>query len=408
MQTFFGILLSAAAVAAKRPKWNELQGYSFEQYLVDLGKGYESEELRAKRKAAFEKNLAKIKTLNMKPGMTWRAGVNQFTDWTDEELKNYNRAKRSFPKKKDMVAVHGAPAADAPPLPRDVDWRKRGAVGPVRDQGQCGSCWAHSAAETISSHFNILTGTTTVLSVGQIADCMPFSVGNGCDGGYPSMVFQHLQKLSQSNQGPQVLQSLTEEWAYPYTTEDFFWGTGTNQNVNCTVDICHSTCKDISQYWKTSEYGNPVMNAAGVSGVGTVNADSPTGSPAAMKAMQDIGPMTVLVAAYDWFYYESGVYQNNASATVSHEWELDHAVQMVGYGYDQELNANYWIVRNSWSTGWGEEGYIRLWRPQEGQEEPCSPWFQYDGTSYRNCGTSGVLSELVYPVVFKANVTVPS
>lgn len=407
MRTFVSLSFAAMSVTAKKPLWNELEGYTFDHYLVDHGKAYRTQREVAQRKANFEKNLQKIRAVNAEPKATWRAGVNRFTDWSEEELKNYNKAKyQTHDMEKDFDKVHRNPEVGAPPLPQSIDWRETNAVGPIRDQGQCGSCWAHSVAETISSQYNILTNTTTVLSVGQVVDCLSGGqIGNGCAGGYPYAAMKSLKLKAQNNEGPMIQQSLTEEWAFPYTAENYFWDLNSQtKDTNCTTKICHTQCKDISQYWAGSPRV-PTLNAAGVSGVGAADSNHPTGGPAAMKALVDVGPLSILVAAVDWFMYESGVFQNTAAHGVKAEWIVDHAVQMVGYGYDKEVDENYWIVRNTWSTQWGEAGYIRLKRAKANEAEPCSPEFQDGSQEIQFCGTSSVLFGVVYPMVYHANIT---
>lgn len=396
MRTFASLSAAAVAVAAK-PRWNELEGYTFEQYQADHGKVYRTVEEAAHRKESFEKNMAKIRAVNAEPGTTWRAGVNKFTDWSEAEMKNYNKAKfeKHTELEKEFDKVHGAPPRDAPPMPRDVDWRNGGIVGPVRDQGQCGSCWAHSTAETISSYYNIQTNTTTMFSVGQTASCLPESAGNGCGGGLPVRAFKALRDLAANNKGPKILQTLTEEWTYPYSTEMYFWDmANATKDVNCKYEACHTKCQVLSDIWEGSPR-TPVFNAAGVSGVGVVDSNHPQGTAAVMKTLADVGPLSIGVAAGDWYLYETGVFKNNATNGVRAEWQLDHAVVMAGYGYDEEADENFWLVKNSWSTGWGEGGYIRLWRAKDGEEEPCSP----DGEAF---GTSGCLSVPLIPTVFNA------
>lgn len=193
---------------------------------------------------------------------------------------------------------------------------------------------------------------------------------------------------------PAVQQAVTEEWAYPQPKKDWFFDT---QAANYTT----SACFDISTEWQTpTTQWFAELTAAGVSGYGVVNCNEANAGPLAMKALRDVGPQSVSVAAGNWQWYETGIFQNTNSSGSDNEWGIDHAVQMVGYGFDKGYNLNYWVVRNSWSTLWGEEGYIRLWRANPGEAEPCSP-DEYGPV----CGTSGVLSDLAYPIVYEATPT---
>ena len=130
---------------------------------------------------------------------------------------------------------------------------------------------------------------------------------------------------------------------------------------------------------------------ANVSGYVTVEKNN---GLALMDALANEGPQSILVGSDTWADYESGILQNNYSTHASNvSWqEINHAVQAVGYGYDFDVNMNYWIVRNSWGTNYGEAGYIRLARPEH---ESCG-----DLTTWgKVCGTSGLLYAPAYPLV---------
>lgn len=348
----------------------------------------------ARRAANFYQNLAHIQTLNKDPTMSWRAGVNMFTDMSTDEFKAYNRFKKAD-REFEPTVVHGRPAANEV-MPLTVDWRT--AVSPrvltaVKHQGACGSCWAHSAAESMESQYALLTGMLPVLSVAQINSCTPSSYGGtGCDGGEYGGAWAYLANTSVAR--PTVLKSVTENWPYPIPPSDWFYD---DQPAGYTT----SACKDITADWKTPATSwFAELTAVGVSGFGNVDSNSPDGGPAAQKALRDVGPQSISVAAGNWQWYESGIFQNTNSSGGANEWGVDHAVQMVGYGYDKQLDMNYWIVRNSWSTLWGEDGFIRLFRAKDGEPEPCSP-AQFG----KVCGTSGCLNQLQYPIVFEATPT---
>lgn len=389
-----GLVLVASAAAAK-PRWHQLDGYTFEQYTRDFKKPYGPEhpgyEVRRKN---FETNLNHIKTLNADPTMSWRAGVNMFTDMSHDEFNAYNRFKAGNARVT-PTRVHGAPAPGEN-LPLTVDWRT--ATSPrvltaVKHQGACGSCWAHSAAESMEAQYALLTGMLPVLSVGQINSCTPVTYNSaGCDGGDYGGAWAYLANSSVSR--PAVLDSVTENWAYPIPLSDWFFD---DQPSGYKT----TACRDISLEWKTPATSwFAELTAVGVSGVGSVDSNSPMGGPAAQKALRDVGPQSISVAAGNWQWYESGIMANTNASGGANEWQVDHAVQMVGYGYDKELDMNYWIVRNSWSTLWGEDGFIRLKRANAGEPEPCS------GPQYGNvCGTSGCLNDLQYPIVYEATPT---
>lgn len=391
--------LLVAGAAAKKPKWHELDGYTFEQYRRDFKKPYGPEhEGYAMRKAIFTENLKHVRELNADATRLWRAGVNMFTDMTPKEFKRLNGFRRGDAAlRRGATRVHGAPGADEA-LPIEIDWRT--ATSPrvltaVKHQGSCGSCWAFTATETIEAHYALLTGMLPVLSVAQINSCTPpYAPYNsaGCDGGDYVGAWAYLANTSIAR--PDIQKSVTENWAYPIPLKDWFFD---SQAANYTT----SACRDVSTEWKTpATTWFAELTAAGVSGYGLVDSNSATGAPAAVKALRDIGPLAVSVAAGNWQWYESGVFTNTPQNGGDNEWGIDHAVQLVGSGYDKVLDAYYWIVRNHWSTLWGEEGWIRLWRAPPGQPEPCSP-AEYGPV----CGTSGVLCDLAYPIVYEATPT---
>lgn len=395
--TLLVLLVLLGAAVAKRPTGNALEGYTFEQYVTDFKKPYLRDmDAFAARKDIFNANLAHIRSLNAQ-GNSWRAGVNMFTDMTQAEFKKLNgfgKGPRANPMK-----VHPLESGFEVPLPQTVDWRE--AVPPVltgvKHQGSCGSCWAHSATETIESQYRLITGKLPVLSVAQINSCTPLEYmpgpgnGGGCLGGDQVGAWNYLANTSVVR--PDVQQALTENWAYPIPMRDWFFDTQTNYTT--------SACFDVSTMWTTpTTQWFAELVAAGVKGFGTVESNSNVGGPTAQKALRDVGPLSISVAAGNWQWYETGIFQNTNSTGGDNEWSIDHAVQLVGYGFDKGYAMNYWVVRNSWSTLWGEEGYIRLYRAADGQQEQCSP-ISYGPV----CGTSGVLSDLAYPIVYEATPT---
>lgn len=365
-----GLLLLVALTAAKRPKWHELEGYTFERYVKDFGRKYSkgSEEYMMRENIFYTKMKA-ITEHNRNPQATWRRGVNMFTDMTAQEWKNYNRAFKS-PNRPAPLAVHSG--VQGVPLPLTVDyrtWTSPRVLTDVKHQGSCGSCWAHSATETLESYYSLLTGMLPVLSVQQITSCTGGDTA-GCGGGDAVGAYMYINS---------TWHGLTEEWAYSY--KDFFFN---YQNPNATTSACVNVTSLFPNHSPYNWFAD--LNRVGCDGYGIV---TPNNATATMSALATLGPLSISVAAGNWQDYEAGVMQNTAANGEDNEWGIDHDVQMVGYGHDGELKMNYWIVRNSWSTLWGEDGYVRLYRPDV---EPCSP----HGSS---CGTSGCLNDPHYPFV---------
>jgi hypothetical protein len=148
-----------------------------------------------------------------------------------------------------------------------------------------------------------------------------------------------------------------------------------------------------------SKTANPIpilleyTTRVGVSGYTQVTSND---ALAVQTVLATTGPLTIGVGTWSWEDYESGILQNVNDG----DFLIDHEVQMVGYGYDAELGAGYWLVKNSWGTGWGEDGYIRLYRAPTQQQEPCAP----NGTFLEPiCGTCGCLFTTKFPHVFEAD-----
>jgi len=190
----------------------KLSSYHFEQYKLDFNKKYSSEEEHLLRKKVFEENLKKIKAVNGNPKMTWKAGINHFTDSLPHERKTllgYNRdlgffkSIKNFSISKDNI-YH---------LPDSIDWRDHQVVTDPKDQGGCGSCWAFSAIEVLESHIAIQTGKLLKLSPQQLVSCTenPQQCGGtgGCEGATQWLGFDYAKTAG-----------LTTEKSWPYTARD--------------------------------------------------------------------------------------------------------------------------------------------------------------------------------------------
>ena len=366
-------VLLVSVISCARPKWHELEGYTFEKYVSDFGRRYaKGSDEYAMREAIFNEKIAKMRAHNADTTQSWKKGVNMFTDMTATEWKQYNRFKRS-PTRSQPTQVVGTPSNEVL-LPKEVDyrtWTSPRVLTAVKHQGSCGNCWSQSGVESLEAYYALLTNMLPVFSTQQMTSCT--TVCYGCGGGdyVPGW-----EMVNASEHG------LTEEWAYPFT--NFFFN---YSDPNATT----AACKNISKEYPARPYTwFAELNEVGVVGYGRVTMNS---AKAAMHALATIGPQSISVAAGNWQDYETGVMTNTDAHGADNEWQIDHAVQMVGYGHDKELGKDYWIVRNSWSTLWGEQGYVRLDRPKD---EPCSP-----DSFGPVCGVSGCLSDLAWPVVAK-------
>jgi cathepsin L len=377
----FALMAVAAVVAATmlvdaaRPKWHQLEGYTFERFVKDFGKVYQNGAEFEMRKRVFVAKVAAIRKHNADATKTWKRGVNMFTDMTAAEWKRYN----AFKKSPHRVAPTKVFAGTDAQVPRSVDWRDKtdpAVITPVKHQGSCGCCWANSATESMEAYHAFQTGKLVSLSFQQITSCTPQPLSYGCDGGDYQMAW-----ISINQSGV----PLNEEACYPFS--NFFFPTsGPAQTAPC-YNISSKFPNKHPYSWFA------MLPQVGIDGFVSVSVNN---ASAAKIALAQAGPQSISVAAGNWQDYETGIFQNDPANGQDNEWQIDHAVQMIGYGVDtvekdgQRVEMGYWWVRNSWSTEWGIDGYIKLARPDV---EPCSPP-EYGPV----CGTSGCLSDLQYPI----------
>jgi hypothetical protein len=282
----------------------------------------------ARRFFAFKHNVARAYVLNSEQGINCTdlfAGVNcvfgitKFADMFQDEFAATRLGYRRAAVRPDVpvLAVEGNfSTADA------VDWRQRGAVTHVKDQGECGSCWAFSATEEIESALFMKTGHLKRLSTQQIISCD--KKDNGCDGGDTVTAYSYVKKAG----------GIDAAGDYPDKSHT------TGRTGKCTWD--HKKVAQISGFaWATK----PCKR-------GACNQQDET---ALARALAQHGPVSICVNAGNWNLYKRGVYSRKCSAAYR---DVDHCVQLVGF--DASASPPFWIVRNSWNTDWGEKGFMRL------------------------------------------------
>jgi len=310
-------LLSAIVPAMASTVPDHPLAVQFVEFMQKYNKKYDSEEEINYRIKTFEHNLKLIEEENRK-GHKHTVGVNQFADMEFEEFsRKYARTGVARPKKDKSV-----PRKKQVYNPNDVtedaiDWVEQGAVTAVKDQGQCGSCWAFSSTGALEGAWQIMTGELVSFSEQQFVDCATAEYGNyGCNGGFYTGAFEYLKT-----------HGMCHEEDYTYTAED---------------DACsYDKCKD-----------NLAMPVGSVAYYTDIDA-----TEAGLRAALQNGPVSVAIEADTWVFqfYSGGVLVNDQCGT-----QLDHAVLAVGYG---ELDGvKFWKVKNSWGPSWGKEGYILLGR----------------------------------------------
>lgn len=287
---------------------------SFTNYIKTYNKLYDDIEL-FDRYVIFTDNLKVINEHNSKNTNTWKMGINQFTDLSPYEFKKqlcyHNKMSYNVPRIiLDFKNVQSTS--------EELDWTKLGAVTPVKNQGQCGSCWAFSSTGSLESAYYLKHNILESFSEQQLVDCSSSYGNEGCNGGLMDLAFDYVKD-----------NGICRENDYKYVAQD-------------------KACKTCTSVTKINGYVDVVPN----------NED------ALLKAV-NIKPISVAIEAdqMSFQFYSSGVLTSKCGT------DLDHGVLLVGYG---TLNGiDYWKVKNSWGSSWGDNGYILLERNVKNKEGKC-------------------------------------
>ncbi|XVE51469.1 hypothetical protein DITRI_Ditri02bG0043300 [Diplodiscus trichospermus] len=290
----------------------------FQQWKEKYRQVYQHAEEAEKRYENFKRNLKYILERNAKIRESTngghRVGLNKFADMSNEEFRKTYLSKVKKPINKgttlSRIMRRKVQSCDAP---SSLDWRNYGIVTGVKDQGSCGSCWAFSSTGAIEGINALVTGDLVSLSEQELVDCD--STNYGCEGGYMDYAFEWVI----SNGG------IDTETDYPYT--------GVDGTCNTTKE--ETKVVSIDGYQDVEESDSALLCAVAQQPV-SVGMDG---------------------SAIDFQLYTGGIYDGSCSDNPD---DIDHAVLIVGYG--SEGSEDYWIVKNSWGTSWGIDGYFYLKR----------------------------------------------
>ncbi len=309
------LLISLMSFSYSDTLSNEDEWSHFSKFISVYNKEYKTFEELEQKFEIFRANLKTIIHHNSNESNTYQMGINQFADLTPIEFRETYITGLKKPHGKlfsnnfTCLLFKGTNKT----LPDTVDWRAK-AVTPVKDQGQCGSCWSFSSTGAMEGAWAIAKGQLISLSEQQLMDCSRALGNEGCNGGDMDPSFEYVIQ----NGG------ICAETEYKYKGRD------SNICKNCTKVAHFSNCADVM----------------------------PNNQLALKEAVAN-GPVSVAIEAdsNSFQFYSSGVLTNKDCGT-----NLDHGVLAVGYG--EENGIKYWLVKNSWSDSWGDEGYIKIARSE--------------------------------------------
>jgi len=293
-------LFAVFAVASAKVEFVE----KFEEFLKATSKKYHSGEQMLHRMKIFIDNLERIEEAN-KADTAKHTHLSPYADWTPAEFTARNTLKFH-------PMLKAAKKLETLEIPASLDWRTSGAVNKVKDQGQCGSCWSFGTVANIEGARVVQTGATLLsLSEQQLVDCS--NTDYGCNGGLPSNAYGDMIKGKWG---------LELEKAYPY------------EAVQGTCEMETEKEKVYLESWESVDQDEDQIAAA----------------------LYKYGPLAIGINAGPMQWYTGGI----ADPKDCDPSGIDHAVNIIGYG--EEDGTKYWIIRNSWGTSWGEDGYYRIVR----------------------------------------------
>ncbi|CAK0793946.1 unnamed protein product [Prorocentrum cordatum] len=368
------------------------------------------------RKSLFEARVEQVERHNARAHVAWRAGVNRLAAHTQEELARLRGYVRGGERTEGAVSVPGAgrlsmlqvPSrpARAEDLPETFGWQGRlNATSAAVDQGGCGSCWAVASAVVLRAHSELFQSYRH-FSAQQLVSCAPnphrCGGTGGCAGATVEIAMDYAAKMG-----------LVTEDEWPYTGEDSECPSAFRLAKGDALDagVAGVAAGLLAHSEGARSGGGAVSTCSATAGAPSPPRTSallvftscpPTKSQDLMLSLHNVGPVAVSVRADSgWNMYESGVYDGCVAGD-----PINHAVVLVGYGTDKNTGLKYWQIQNSWGGDWGENGFIRLSRLSNEDEEANCGWdmdpLEGSGcpggpSKVWTCGSCGILFDTVVP-----------
>nr|XP_033780385.1 cathepsin S [Geotrypetes seraphini] len=311
MKVFICLMLASAATSWQiDPSFDE----PWQKWKETHDKVYSDENEAMMRRSNWEKNLNFVTIHNLEQSLgkhSYEVEMNHLADMTSQEVISQLTGLRVPHRRNSRKVTRDVNSTGK--LPDSVDWREKGCVTEVKHQGSCGSCWAFSAAGALEGQMKLTTGNLVSLSPQNLVDCTTKYGNKGCNGGFMTSAFKYVI----DNHG------IDSESSYPYEAKDGM----------CRYNLAgnSTTCSKYIELKPTEE--------------------------ALQEALANVGPISVALDASrtSFFLYKSGVYDDTSCSQ-----EVNHGVLAVGYG---TLNGkDFWLLKNSWGTSFGDHGFVRIAR----------------------------------------------
>ena len=311
------LIVFVFALVASNVDVDTIMFQQFQKFIKKYHKRYASINEYLARFEVFKRNVMAAFTENA----SYQTGITKFSDLTQQEFAktylNLNYDAMAVANFNPYVVQVKNAAPDA------WDWREKGYVSPVKDQGSCGSCWAFSTVGNLEGLYYKEKQTMVTLSEQMLVDCDTYD--SGCNGGLMENTFTWLKE----NGG------IMTDTDYPYK----------GRKGTCQSDETKYVDMQITGYTKL--------------GSGSSTWD-PVDEEEIKEFLYETGPLAVALNANPLQTYSSGILDKTSSQCPTSG--MNHAVTMVGYGHDDSQDKDYWIVKNSWGKNWGEDGYFRIRR----------------------------------------------